>query len=132
MFENMIGPGLGMGLLDAILTQPDHLRLWVAWLVVINLAVPLIFIQRAEAWATVVVFVLSAGLMSWLFEAYGFSKLLGLAHLVFWPPLLWWLWTRWYGIDSMALRLWILALAASNSASLVIDAVNLVRYILNH
>ena len=122
MFEQILGPGLGAGLIDAILAQPDHLRLWMGWLVFVNLALPLVFLPRAEAAVTMIAFLVNAAIMSYLFEVYGYSKLLGLAHLIVWPPLLWWLWGRWYGIDSISVRLWVAVLALSNIASLALDA----------
>jgi hypothetical protein len=121
MFEQFMGPGLGAGLLDAILAQPDHLRLWMGWLVFVNLVVPLIFLPRTEAWVTMIAFLINAALMAHLFELYGYSKILGLAHLIVWPPLLLWLWSRWYGIDGAAVRVWLMVLALSNVASLVLD-----------
>jgi hypothetical protein len=121
MFEQLLGPGLGAGLIDAILAQPDHLRLWMGWLVFVNLVLPLVFWPRTEAWVTQIAFLVNAAIMSSLFEVHGYSGILGLAHLMVWPPLLLWLWSRWYGIDGVAIRLWILVLAASNLASLALD-----------
>lgn len=131
MVEQIVGPGLGAGLIDAILAQPDHLRLWMGWLVFVNLALPLIFTPRTEAVATMAAFLINAAIMSYLFELHGYSKILGLAHLIVWPPLLLWLWTRWYGIDSMAMRLWIVILAASNIASLILDARDAALYLMH-
>lgn len=128
MFEQMLGPGLGAGLIDAILTQPDHLRLWMGWLVFINLILPLVFLPRAEALTTMIAFLINVAIMSYLFESYGYSGVLGLAHLIVWPPLLLWLWSRWYGIDSIAMRLWVMILALSNIASLALDARDVALY----
>lgn len=122
MFEHMLGPGLGAGLIDAILAQPEHLQLWAAWLVFINLAVPLLLWPRTEAWVTQIAFLVSAAIMSYLFETFGYSQILGLAHLAVWPPLLLWLWSRWYGIDCVWTRLWVSVLAISNVSSLILDA----------
>jgi hypothetical protein len=121
MFEQVLGPGLGVGLIDAILAQPEHLRLWIGWLVFVNLFIPLLFIPRTEAWVTIIAFLTSGAITSYLFEIHGYAPILGLAHLIVWPPLLLWLWTRWYGIDSFSMRIWVMILALSNIASLAID-----------
>jgi hypothetical protein len=122
MFEQMLGSGLGAGLIDAILAQPEHLRLWMGWLVLVNLAAPLIFLPRTEAWVTMAAFLVNVVAMGVLYETYGYSQILGVTHLAVWPLLLLWLWSRWYGIDSLAMRFWILLLTLSNVASLLIDA----------
>jgi hypothetical protein len=131
MFEQMMGPGSGAGLIDAILAQPDYLRLWLGWLVFVNIVVPLLFWPRTETWVTILAFLAGGAIMSALYETYGYSKILGAAHLIVWPPLLLWLWSRWYGVDSVAMRLWIVILAASNLASLAIDAFDVAGFFLS-
>lgn len=128
MFENMLGPGLGAGLIDAILAQPDHLRLWMGWLVFVNVVFPLLFLPRTEAWVTIFAFAFNAAIMGYLFELHGYSGILGLAHLIVWPLLLLWLWSRWYGIDSIVMRFWVMLLAASNIASLLLDGRDVAFY----
>jgi hypothetical protein len=121
MFEQMLGPGLGVGLIDAILAQPDHLRLWMGWLVLVNLIAPAFFLPRTEAVVTILAFLTTGAIMSALFEAHGYSPVLGAAHIAVWPLLLIWLSSRWYGIDGVAMRLWVAALVVSNAASLILD-----------
>jgi hypothetical protein len=118
MFEQMLGPGLGAGLIDAVLAQPDMVRLWLGWLAFISVAAALPFLPRLEAFAAILAFGAAATIMAYLFETHGFSPILGLAHFAAWPPLLLWLWARWYGIDSVVMRLWILLLAASCIAAI--------------
>lgn len=130
MFEQMLGPGLGAGLIDAILAQPDHLRLWMGWLVFVNLVLPLLFLPRTEAWVTMIAFLINAAIMSYLFEAHGYSGILGLAHLIVWPPLLLWLWSRWYGIECIWTRLWVATLSISIAVSLVLDARDIALFLM--
>jgi hypothetical protein len=130
MFQDLGFPGLGLGLIDAVVALYEPMRFWVFWLVLLNLVVPVVFIDRLEAKLVIFVFVLSAATMGQLFEVYGFSKILGLAHLIFWPPLLLWLSQRWWGIDEGAMRLWVAALFLTNAASLLIDAWDVGRYFL--
>ncbi|MEE9211920.1 MAG: hypothetical protein V3U29_04625, partial [Phycisphaeraceae bacterium] len=59
----------------------------------------------------------------------GFTRLLGLGH-VLWVPMLWFLWGRLGQIPAdEAFGLWIRVLMILNAISLVIDAVDVIRYI---
>lgn len=59
----------------------------------------------------------------------GFSRLLGLGHIL-WIPLLYFLWMRLEGNPADVLfGLWIRVLMLLNSVSLIIDAIDVGRYI---
>ena len=59
----------------------------------------------------------------------GFSRLLGLGH-IFWIPLLYFLWTRLDQIPADEFfGIWIRVLMTLNAVSLIIDAVDVGRYI---
>lgn len=104
-------------------------RMWLMVLVAVNLLAPLFYLGRTEARVVLAVFLAGAMLMTILTALSGFSRLLGLGHIL-WIPLLIWLWARlgqvpaedFYGV-------WLRALMAINLASLAIDAVDVVRYI---
>lgn len=102
---------------------------WMMALMAVNMIGPLFFIGRAEARVVLAVFVISAGLMMALYASRGFSRILGAGH-VLWLGLLPWLWSR-YGLiqpdDWFAV--WILAVIAINGLSLIIDAIDVVRYL---
>lgn len=121
----------GLGLIAVIQQQPLWLQAWVGWLIFVNFAVPMLFIANVEARLTIAAFVLGSLIMEGLFAQFGFTKILGLAHLIVWPPLLFWLATRWYGIDNVAMRIWLLALFVSNTTSLLIDGVEVARFIID-
>ena len=74
-------------------------------------------------------FVASVVLMLALTANSGFTRLLGLGH-VFWFPLLWFLWTR---LDETPgdtfFGLWLRVLITLNALSLVIDTADVIRYI---
>ncbi len=71
----------------------------------------------------------SAGLMVLLYAARGFTRILGAGHSP-WIALVPWLWTR---LDSIQpdewLAHWIIAVIAMNGFSLIVDAIDVVRYI---
>ena len=104
-------------------------QLWLMLLVGVNLVVPLFFLNRLEAQIIVVTFLASVMLMTMLTASSGFTRLLGLGHIL-WIPLLLFLWTQ---LDQIPaddpFRLWIRALMVVNAISLVIDTIDVTRYI---
>ena len=104
-------------------------RLWLMLLVAINLVVPLFFLGRLEAQIVVATFLASAMLMTVLTASSGFSRLLGLGHIL-WLPLLIFLWSRLDHIPADdPFGLWVRALMIANALSLVIDTIDVARYI---
>ncbi len=109
--------------------MPIHWQLWLMLLVILNLFIPLFFLDRLEAQVVVGVLLASMILMTVVTALSGFTRLLGLGH-IFWIPLLYFLWTRldqnppedFYGI-------WLRALMLLNALSLIIDVVDVGRYI---
>ncbi len=109
--------------------MPLPWRLWLMLLVVVNLIVPLFFLDRLEAQVVVAAFLASMILMTVITAASGFTRLLGLGHIP-WIPLLYFLWAR---IDQIPaddfFGLWIRGLMMLNAVSLFIDIVDVGRYI---
>ena len=111
-----------------LLAMPLPWRLWLLLLLTLNLIAPLVFIERLEAQVTLAALLVSMALMTGLTGLSGFSRLLGLGHIV-WVPLLFFLWTRLGEIPAAdAFGLWVRAVIAINATSLVIDAVDVIRY----
>ena len=112
-----------------ILKMPFQWQLWLLLLVGINLIVPLFFLDRLEARMVLGAFLLSIVLMTALTGLVGFTRLVGLGH-VFWIPLVVFLWTRLEQIPAEGVfGLWIRTLMALSFLSLVIDTVDVTRYI---
>ena len=104
-------------------------RLWLMLLVTVNLVVPLFFLNRLEAQVVVLTFLASAMLMTFLTASSGFTRLLGLGHIL-WIPLLLFLWTRIDQIPADDLfGIWLRVLIMANAISLVIDTIDVTRYI---
>ncbi len=112
-----------------VMKMPILWQLWLMLLVVVNLIVPLFFLDRLEAQVVVVALLASATLMTILTGVFGFTRLLGLGH-IFWFPLLYFLWLRLGQIPADDFfGIWVRALMALNAASLVIDIIDVSRYI---
>ncbi len=119
-----------MVFMDGFLASPTWVQVWVGWLMAVNLAALFFLRDRRARWA-LFAFACAATAMMALAEINGFNRLLGLAHIVFWTPLLIYLYRIRAGIDFRApLGRWLIVLAASNAASLAIDFVDVARYAL--
>ncbi len=112
-----------------VFKMPVLWQVWLAALVAANLVVPMFFLQRLEAQVVLGTMLASMALMTYLTGRFGFTRILGLGHIL-WIPMLAFLLTRLGDIHAGdAFGLWIRALIVLNSISLVIDAVDVIRYV---
>ncbi len=112
-----------------IMSMPIYWQLWLMLLVTFNLIIPLFFLNRLEAQVVVGALVASMTLMTVLTAISGFTRLLGLGH-IFWIPLLYFLWMRLeQNPADDFFGLWLRVLMTLNAVSLMIDAVDVGRYI---
>lgn len=112
-----------------ILASPIPIKLWLLVLVAANLLGPLFFLARLEAQVVLGTFMLGACLMTILTARFGFTRLLGLGH-VLWFPMLAWLWFRLRQIESGdAFSGWLMGVMILNGISLVMDVADVVRYL---
>ena len=111
-----------------VMKMPVHWRLWLMGLVAFNMVAPLFFIGRIEAQIVLGVFLASGLLMTALTSRTGFSRVLGLGH-VLWIPLLYFLATRVSLIPADdVFGFWIRGLMMVNAVSLVMDVADVIRY----
>lgn len=104
-------------------------RLWFWLLMIVNLVAPLFFLQRPEAWATLAGYFVAAAVMIPLHRRLGWVRLLGIGHFQ-WLLLLPWLVYRYLETSPTgALAVWMLAVIAVDTICLIIDIVDLVRYL---
>ena len=114
---------------EGLLAMPLHWRAWLLVLLSGNLFAPLAFLGHVEAQAVLGSLMVSMGLMTALTARFGFSRILGLGHIV-WVPLLVFLWSRLPDVPaSDAFGLWLRTVMALNATSLVIDAVDVARFL---
>jgi hypothetical protein len=103
-------------------------RLWCVWLVGMNLAC-LFFIAHREAQVVLAVTLLAVVSQTVIYRRIGFTRILGITHLL-WLPMFAWLATR---LDALAnepaLANWLVLLLATNMASLVVDTIDAVRFL---
>jgi hypothetical protein len=101
---------------------------WMAGLPLINLS-SIFFLPRTEAWVVLGTGLLAATIMTALHAKLGYVRLLGIGHFV-WIPMLIWLGFRLDNIlEGTLFRGWILTLMAMNTVSLLLDIIDLIRYL---
>ena len=118
-----------MGFNKGVLSMPWPWQVWLGLLVFVNAVPPLFFLETLEAKVVLVGFVVSAAFMLTLFAKLGYVKLLGLGHApwLFTVP---WLWSRLGDVTPSGwFYYWLIAVIIQNGLSLVIDAVDVVRYL---
>ncbi len=111
-----------------VLRMSWPVKIWLLVLVAANAVVPLFFLQRIEAQAVFAAMMIGATLMSVLTARFGFTRILGLGHIL-WIPLVGWLAFR-LGQNPAddAFGMWIRGVMLLNTVSLVIDGVDVFRY----
>ena len=120
-----------MSLGEAIAQQPLWLQIWVYWMVITNLAGILFVRGRVEARWVVGAFLVNGVFMSWLNDTQGFTRLLGLSHVIFWTPLAVYLVRHLPSIEARTpFGMWIRVLLITIAVSLVIDYIDVARYLL--
>ena len=112
-----------------LLKMPPGVKVWLLALIAANMIVPAFFIATREAKIVILTMLGSMMLMTALTAWGGFTRLLGLGHIL-WIPLLVYLWRslQGYPIDT-GMGLWLRVLMVLNTISLGIDTVDIVRYL---
>ena len=111
-----------------IMRLPIPVRLWMLLLVAANM-MGLFFLHRLEAQVILASFAASMILMTTVSEVWGFSRLMGIGHAL-WLPMLVFLGARLGDIPaSDPFGIWVRVVIALSAASLVFDAIDVVRYV---
>jgi hypothetical protein len=116
-------------MLEQIAREPFWLQAWIYWMVFVNSA-SLLFVRRAEARFVLLAWVANLVTMDRLFEAFGYTRILGLAHVICWTPLVIYLFRRRAGFGEGAFGGWARWLLLTNAVSLAIDYVDVARWAL--
>jgi len=118
-----------MKLMRTMMIMPTHWQVWLGVLVLANMIVPFFFIHMLEAQVVVATFIVGLVIMSVIFSVKGFVRLLGIGHIG-WLPLVFWLWTRLdHAPADSIFGYWLMAVVVLNSLSLIIDTIDVLRYV---
>ena len=116
-------------MLEHILNEPLWLKLWIFWMVFLNSA-SILFVRHAEGRWVLAAWLANLFTMNWLFEEFGYTRILGLAHVLWWTPLVVYLFQRRARFGEGAFGGWARWLAITNAASLAIDYLDVARWAL--
>ena len=117
-----------MVLMEKIMEEPMWLQAWVFWMMIVNTA-SILFVKHMAARVTLGCWLGNIVFMSILLEYTGYTRLLGLSHVVFWTPLIAYLIWTWANIkDNGLYTRWVQVLIATNTISLVIDYIDVIRW----
>jgi len=117
---------------DMAANSPAWVKIWVNVMVaVLAIAIPFSFAHREARWMLLGIVLGMAGTLI-AYSLFGFTRLLGLGHLIFWTPtLLYMLTVRGRGYHARTLfAKWILIAILVIGVSLAFDFVDLLRWIL--
>jgi len=100
-------------------------------LMIFNFGAVIFALKDIRARWVVLVMIGNGLFMSLLYTQFGYTRILGLSHIVFWTPLLVYLWKKRHAYPShiWATR-WIWGVMIVNALSLLIDYIDVIRYIL--
>jgi hypothetical protein len=111
-----------------VLRMSWSVKLWILVLVAANGVAPLFFLQHAEANIVLGAMLVGAMLMSLLTARFGFTRIVGLGH-VLWIPLLGWLAFRLGQIPADdVFGMWIRGVMVLNTVSLMFDTADVFRF----
>ncbi|MGV7220774.1 MAG: hypothetical protein ACQ9MH_04535 [Nitrospinales bacterium] len=104
-------------------------KIWLFLLITVNFFIPVVFYHTQEAKFTILAFLVSGMMGIILVKIQGFTRLLGLMHIP-WIPLIIYLIGQLNDYPvSQPISLWIKALIVFNGISLIIDFVDVIRYL---
>jgi len=109
-----------------LLKRPIYEVAWVFYMMAINLGA-IFFWEEAVAKIIVAVFILSSMLMMGLYSKFGFTRILGLGHIL-WFPLAIYIGLELGTADGIYLT-YLIVLLVTISISLVIDTLDVSRYL---
>lgn len=115
-----------------IAAQPQWIQIWLNVLVgVLVLSVPFSFVRVEAGWTLLGLLLGVAGVV-FLYSHFGYSRILGLGHIIAWTPLVIYLLARrphWRVAETWSGK-WIVAAVAVLLVSLAFDYVDVIRWIL--
>lgn len=124
-----------MNFVEAVALQPAWVGIWLNLLLLGAFVLPITLLfwrasRMAGFWSLVAALLSGLG-VTWMFNQLGYVKLLGLPHLLFWGPLLVYLWRQ---IKRPDMPVWprriIFVVMTVIAISLAFDTVDVLRYLL--
>jgi hypothetical protein len=123
-----------MELMQAFMSEVEKQPLWVQiWLNIlgaVNIAAVFFIFKSRLAWIVAGAIALSFFGIMYLYSEFGYVRLLGLPHIVFWTPMLLYFWKIVPGLEPSLLKKYLFLVMGINFISLLFDYVDVARYFL--
>ena len=103
-------------------------RLWAILLIILN-AASLLFIQTVHGQMAFAAVFIGIVTMTIIYLRYGFVRLLGIGHILWFPMIAWFIFDLPSQSESPLLFYWVVCLIVGNSISLVIDTIDVARFL---
>lgn len=118
-----------MSPLDVLLAQSPPMQAWLAWMFLVNLA-SVFFLRKVQArWIAAAMVCNMVGMQA-LVRLYGTGPHLALPHIVFWTPLLAYLFLqRRHILAKTHFGIWAVLLCATDGVSLLLDYRTLFKWL---
>ena len=119
-------------LLKGMWAAPVGWKFWLGWMIFLNLVVSSFYFRRnQEARLILFAFLAQGVIMVVIADTLGYVRLLGIAHVILWTPLMVYLFKRVTIVrDDQPYFIYIITVLVTDCLSLVIDYVDVGRYIL--
>ena len=115
--------------LKTMFSLPMPIRIWLGLLMFLNMAVPLFYIKTLEGIATLTAAMAGAVTMTIINERLGFVRLMGIGHIYWVPLVILFLWRLDSAPSESLFLYWMRSIVVLNTVSIVIDAIDIIRYI---
>jgi len=120
-----------MTLNDHMATSPTWVIIWMGIMGAVMVAAIPFAIKDLRARFAILAMIGNVIVMSALFARFGYTRILGLAHIIFWTPLLAYLWkTRNAHVERIWTGRWVKLAIAVIFISLLFDYSDVARYLL--
>lgn len=124
---------LAMDLMKEIMKMKFPWNVWVNLLAMLNMVGGIIYISTTVGRVALGVMFGAFVVMLVIYKYRGFVKLLGLGHIIFFPPLVIIAFREWMRIPGGSMYAgWLIAVVVLNSISLIIDCADVFRYALKN
>lgn len=118
-----------MSPIDVLLAQSAPVQAWLAWMFAVNFA-SVFFLRRVPARWTIAAALGNQIGMQALVRLYGSGPHLALPHIVFWSPLLVYLFLqRRHIVGKTPFGIWVCLLFATDAISLVLDYLSVIKWL---
>ncbi len=110
--------------------QPMWVQVWLNILGPVNFAAIFFIFKSRLPWIVLGAIIISFFMMMYLYDAFGFVRLLGLPHIVVWTPMLLYFMKKVPQLDASLMKKYLYLVMGADFISLMFDYVDVARYFL--